>query len=507
MVRPGWIVPAGTFYFHPPTVLYLWPVPYHEKYEAVIGLEVHAQLQTASKLFCSDSVQFGAEPNSQVSPISLAHPGTLPKTNEKAIGYALRLGLALGCQIERENYFARKHYFYPDLPKAYQISQHTTPICNGGGVPIRVGDQERVIRLNRIHMEEDAGKSIHDFPDAFTRIDLNRAGTPLLEIVSEPDLHSPDEAYAYLSTLRRLVQWLGICDGNMEEGSMRCDANISIRLHGETKLGTRVEVKNLNSVRNLKKAVEIEIHRLIELVESGQTIRQETRSFDADNQRTFTLRSKEDAEDYRYFPDPDLAPFHLTDADLRNVQEAMPELPWEKEKRYQQDFQLSTYDAEQLTVDAATASYFEALMQAGAPAKAAANWLMGPIRAFLNEHQLNFPEFTLAPASLAALIHLVESGKVGFTPASTRLLQALVADPTQTPDALAQALNLFQESDTNTLESWIQAVLDAFPDKVQEYKKGKKGVLGLFAGEVKKRSKGKADMNQVTQLLQQKLND
>ena len=479
----------------------------HEKYEAVIGLEVHAQLNTKSKLFCADSTLFGSEPNTQVSSISLAHPGTLPRLNQQAVQHAIRLGLALGCDIARENYFARKHYFYPDLPKAYQISQHTTPICSGGLVPIQVGDSKRSIQLNRIHIEEDAGKSIHDGQDGFTRIDLNRAGTPLLEIVSEPDLHSPEEAYAYMTELRRLVQWLGICDGNMEEGSMRCDANISIRLRGETKLGTRVEVKNLNSVRNLKKAVEIEINRLIALAENGEIIRQETRSFDADQQRTFTLRSKEDAEDYRYFPDPDLAPIHISETTLEEAKLALPELPWETEARLQEDYQLSTYDASQLTLDRSTSVFFDQLVQAGSPPKAAANWLIGPVRTFLNQSHGSITDFPLSASSLSALIQLVETGNVGYTVASGKLLDALIEQPNANPSTLAESMNLLQESDESTLAQWVDEVLASFPDKVQEYKKGKKGVIGLFAGEVKKRSKGKADMNQVTQMLQQKLQD
>lgn len=479
----------------------------HEKYEAVIGLEVHAQLNTASKLFCADSTLFGSEPNTQVSAISLAHPGTLPRLNQQVVQFAIRLGLALGCEIARENYFARKHYFYPDLPKAYQISQHTTPICSGGLVPIQVGNTKRSILLNRIHIEEDAGKSIHDGHDAFTRIDLNRAGTPLLEIVSEPDLHTPEEAYAYMTELRRLVQWLGICDGNMEEGSMRCDANISIRLRGETKLGTRVEVKNLNSVRNLKKAVEIEISRLIDLVENGKTIQQETRSFDADQQRTFSLRSKEDAEDYRYFPDPDLAPIFITESELQAAQDALPELPWETEARFQHIHQLSAYDASQLTIDRSTSLYLDQLVQAGTTPKTAANWMIGPIKTHLNQTNSSIQDFALSASQLANLIQLVESGKVGYTVASGKLLDALIKEPNTNPTTLAASLNLFQESDQSTLAQWVDEVLAAFPDKVQEYKKGKKGVLGLFAGEVKKRSKGKADMNQVTQMLQQKLQD
>jgi len=311
----------------------------NEKYEVVVGLEVHAQLLTASKLFCGDSASFGAAPNTHVSPITLAHPGTLPRMNKKAIEYAIKLGLALQCDIEQHNYFARKNYFYPDLPKGYQISQHTTPICKNGLVAIRVNDVVRHIKLNRIHIEEDAGKSLHDVDENYTAIDLNRAGVPLLEIVSEPDLHSSDEAFAYVTSLRRLVQWLGICDGNMEEGSMRCDANISIRLKGQTTLGTRVEVKNLNSIRNVKRAIDLEVLRLIAITEAGEKIIQETRSYDADNNTTFSLRSKEDADDYRYFADPDLTPFHITNEYLDTIQKSMPALPDALEKKYKTDYQ------------------------------------------------------------------------------------------------------------------------------------------------------------------------
>jgi len=281
----------------------------NDKYQVVIGLEVHTQLLTQSKLFCGDSAAFSTDPNTNISPITLAHPGTLPKMNTKAIEYAVRLGLALHCDIEQHNYFARKNYFYPDLPKGYQVSQHTTPICKNGFVTIKAGEEERNIRLNRIHIEEDAGKSLHDIDEHYTSLDFNRAGVPLLEIVSEPDMHSSEEAFAYITELRKLVTWLGICDGNMEEGSMRCDANISIRLKGDTKLGTRVEVKNLNSVRNVKRAIVTEVQRLIEITERGEKIIQETRSYDADNNLTFSLRTKEDADDYRYFAEPDLAHF------------------------------------------------------------------------------------------------------------------------------------------------------------------------------------------------------
>ena len=290
-----------------------------EKYEAVIGLEIHAQLATSSKLFCGDAASFGAEPNTHISPITMGHPGTLPKTNAKAIEYAIRIGLACGSKIAKDNYFARKNYFYPDLPKGYQVSQHTTPICEGGTISIQLPTGEKIVQLNRIHLEEDAGKSIHDISATDTLIDLNRAGTPLIEMVTEPCIHSAEEAFLFVTEVRKLVRWIGICDGNMEEGSLRCDANISIRLKGVTTLGTRVEVKNLNSIRNIKKAIEFEIDRLIEITETGGTIIQQTRSFDANNDTTFSIRDKEDANDYRYFPEPDLPPFIITDEFLNQI--------------------------------------------------------------------------------------------------------------------------------------------------------------------------------------------
>ena len=478
----------------------------HERFEAVIGLEVHAQLLTHSKLFCGDAASFGAEPNTHISPITLAHPGTLPRMNRQAVEYALRLGLALGCEIEQHNYFARKNYFYPDLPKGYQISQHTTPICKNGGVHIQVGDTERTIRLNRIHMEEDAGKSLHDADPAFTCIDLNRAGVPLLEIVTEPDLHSSDEAFAYLTTLRKLVRWLGICDGNMEEGSLRCDANISIRPRGDKKLGTRVEVKNLNSIRNVKRAIEVELARLVELTEKGEPIRQETRSYDADNNSTFSLRSKEEADDYRYFPDPDLTPFHITDAYLQQVKEALPVLPEQLELHYVNEYGLPQYDARFICSDKATVEYYEALIHTIPEAKkAAANWLMGPVKSWLNEHQSDMEHFPLPPEKMAELVQLVEEGRVNFNIAATRVFPALLQDPRQTALQAATSLNLLQESDSNAVNAWVDEVLAALPDKVDEYRKGKKGLIGLFAGEVKKRSKGKADMQLVNKLLAEKL--
>ncbi len=476
-----------------------------EKYEAVIGLEVHAQLATDSKLFCGDSTAFGAAPNTHVSPITLGHPGTLPKTNKKAVEYAIKMGLACNCDIEKDNYFARKNYFYPDLPKGYQISQHTTPICKGGYVTIHTSTGRKDVQLNRIHLEEDAGKSIHDLEDDFTCIDLNRAGTPLIEIVTEPDLHSAEEAWHYVTEIRKLVQWLGVCDGNMEEGSLRCDANVSVRLRGEKKLGTKVEVKNLNSIRNVKKAIEFEIDRIIGLLEEGKNIQQQTRSFDASNDTTFAIRDKEEANDYRYFPDPDLAPFHLTDDYIQTIKTGLPELPNALVEKYMTQLGLSEYDAAQLCDAKQTADYFEQVALHSQQYKAIVNWMLGPIRQYLNEQQTDFGSLLLKPAILASLIELVQNGKVNFSVASSKLLPVLLEKETD-PLALAESMNLIQVSDGNAIETWVNEAIASMPDKVAEYQKGKKGLIGLFVGEVKKRSQGKADPKQVTSLLEQKLN-
>ena len=476
------------------------------KYEAVIGLEVHAQLQTNSKLFCGDSAAFGGDANTHISPITLAHPGTLPMMNKQAIEYAVKLGLSLGCEIEQHNYFARKNYFYPDLPKGYQVSQHTTPICKNGSVKIKTETGERNILLNRIHIEEDAGKSIHDLDDDYTCIDLNRAGVPLLEIVSEPDLHSSEEAFAYVSELRNLVRWIGICDGNMEEGSMRCDANISIRLKGETKLGTRVEVKNLNSIRNVKRAIDFEIGRLIGIVEQGESILQQTRSFDADKGTTFALRSKEEADDYRYFPEPDLCPFHITNEFLDTVKRSIPQLSAELQMKYTNQYNLPAYDASVICDDRETADFYESIILHTGNCKAAANWLLGPVKSYLNETGTAINGFPVSPETVAKLIELVDSNKVNFSTASSKIFQALLKDPSKEPLQLANELNLIQESDGAAIEAWVDAVLTNMPDKVTEYKKGKKGLIGLFAGEVKKISKGKADIKVANALLEKKLN-
>lgn len=505
--RPGSFLDAFLLIAHCLLSFTFAPVKENEKYQVVIGLEVHTQLLTESKLFSSDSAAFSTDPNTHISPITLAHPGTLPKMNAKAIEYAIKLGLALHCEIEQDNYFARKNYFYPDLPKGYQVSQHTTPICKKGYVPIKVENTERNIRLNRIHIEEDAGKSLHDVDENFTCIDLNRAGVPLLEIVSEPDIHSSDEAFAYLTELRKLVTWLGICDGNMEEGSMRCDANISIRPKGDTKLGTRVEVKNLNSIRNVKKAIEVEVERLIGLVENQQPIIQETRSYDADNNITFPLRSKEDADDYRYFPEPDLPPFHLTNEYIARLKKEMPVLPAALKQRYIDSLKLSDYDASVLCDDKAQVEYFEKVIQHTGNYKAVANWMIGPVKSYLNDNHLDYSNFTLPPEKLAALTVLVETGKLNFGTASSKVLPALLLHPQQDPLQIATALNVLQDSDSHAIEQWVNDVIAAMPDKVKQYQSGKKGLLGLFAGEVKKRSGNKADMQMVNKLLEKKLNN
>lgn len=477
-----------------------------DKYEAVIGLEIHAQLATQSKLFCGDSIAFGAEPNTHVSPITLGHPGTLPKTNMKAVEYAIKMGLACNCEIERYNYFARKNYFYPDLPKGYQVSQHTTPICKGGFITIKTEAGQRNVQLNRIHLEEDAGKSIHDIDENYTCIDYNRAGTPLIEIVTEPDIRTAEEAYQYVTEVRRLVRWINICDGNMEEGSLRCDANVSIRLKGETKLGTKVEVKNLNSIRNVKRAIEIEIERMISVVENGGTITQQTRSFDANNDTTFAIRDKEEANDYRYFAEPDLVPFLLEDSFINSIKQELTYLPNQLTDKYQHELGLSEYDATQLCLEKDIADYYEAIINYTKNYKAAANWLNGPVKHYLNESGLSLKDFSLQPAQLADIIKLVDNGKVGFSVASTKIFHAMMEYPDKSALQLATELNLLQVSDSNELETWINSAIERMPDKVKEYKKGKKGLIGLFVGEVKKMSKGKADPKKVTELLEEKLN-
>lgn len=478
----------------------------YEKYEAVIGLEVHVQLLTNSKMYSSDSAEYGGLPNTHVSAISLGHPGTLPRVNKRAIEFAVKLGLAVNASIREHNEFARKNYFYADLPKGYQITQDKTPICTGGYISLKQEDgTEKKINLTRIHMEEDAGKSMHDQDPYDTLVDLNRAGVPLLEIVSEPDIKSSDEAYAYLTEVRKLVRYLDICDGNMEEGSMRCDANISVRLKGATAFGKKVEVKNMNSIRNVQRAIEFEIKRQIEDVEAGKEIAVETRSFDALKGVTFSLRSKESANDYRYFPEPDLQPVTVSDQYITAVKALMPELPNAIFKRYTAEFKLSEYDAGNLTDIKEIALYFNELVKHTKNYKAAANWMMGAVKSHLNESALHISSFELKPERIAELIAIIDEGKISNSVASQKVFPAMLKSPGKTPLAIAEELNLIQESNTDALQDHVNQAIAMYPDKVTEYKNGKVNLVGLFMGEVMKLSKGKADPKLASRLVKETL--
>lgn len=475
------------------------------RYEVVIGLEVHAQLLTETKAYSADLNAYGSAPNTNISAITLGHPGTLPVMNRKTIDFAIRLGLACGCQIAPNQHFARKNYFYPDLPKGYQITQDTTPICTGGQILIRTEDgQHKLIGLTRIHMEEDAGKSIHDVDVFDTLVDLNRAGTPLLEIVSEPDLRSSTEAYNYLTEVRKLLRYLDICDGNMEEGSMRCDANVSVRLVGAKDFGTKVEVKNMNSIRNVQRAIEFEVNRQIEALENGQTLVQETRGFDALKGITISMRTKEAANDYRYFPEPDLPPIHVSTEHIAHIAAKMPALPNALFERYTKTYGLSEYDAYNITDQKGLALYYEGLISHSKNYKAAANWLMGEIKSYLNEQGIDITAFPLAPGRIAALIDLIDAGKISNSIAAQRVFPELFKSE-QSPLEIAEALNLLQSSDSNVIEGFIAEVIRRNPNEVERYKNGEKQLIGFFMGQLMKVSGGKADPKASNALLRQKL--
>lgn len=478
------------------------------KYEVVIGLEVHAQLATQSKIFASDATTYGQAPNTNISLLTFAHPGTLPKLNEQVPRLAIKMGLACNCEITRVNIFDRKNYFYPDLPKGYQITQDRAPICVGGEVLIRLKNgEEKSIRLNRIHMEEDAGKSIHAEQEEDTQVDLNRAGVPLVEIVSEPDLRSGEEAAAYFGEVRKLVRYLEICDGNMEEGSLRADANVSVRLKGATEYGQKVEIKNMNSIRNLQRAVEHEFVRQVAAVEQNEAIISETRSFNVQDGSTSSMRMKETLTDYRYFPDPDLPPFIVSEELLAEIKAEMPTLPRVLFEKFQQVYGLPVYDATVLTEAKETAAYFEAICERTNNYKAASNWMMGPIKSYLNEEGIELTDFPLVPERITALISLVEQNLLSFSAASQQLFPLLFTDPTTDVQELAKQHNLLQESGDDFILPIVEEVLAQFPDKVAAYKKGKKGLLGMFMGEVMKRTKGKADPKKTNQRLQELLDN
>jgi aspartyl-tRNA(Asn)/glutamyl-tRNA(Gln) amidotransferase subunit B len=477
-----------------------------DKYEVVIGLEIHAQMLTKSKAYASDANEFGSHPNTNVSVVSLGHPGTLPVMNKKTIENAIKLGLACHANIASDQYFARKNYFYPDLPKGYQITQDKTPICTGGYLVVK--DDQGVYKnvgITRIHMEEDAGKSIHDVDVYDTLVDLNRAGVPLLEIVSEPDIRSSLEAYNYVTEVRKLVRYLDICDGNMEEGSLRCDANISVRLIGAKEFGTKVEVKNMNSIRNVQRAIEFEISRQIEVIETGGVVSQETRGFDALKGITISMRSKEAANDYRYFPEPDLQPIYVGQEHIEAIKVEMPALPRELYLKYTEQFGLSEYDATILVDNKHIALYFEEILINTTHIKMAANFLMGEIKGYLNQRVLEITEFPLKPASIADLINLIEAGKVSYSVASSKIFPAMFDNQTLSALELATKLNVLQESDENSLVNYINQVIESNPAEIQRYINGEKQLVGFLMGQLMKISQGKADPKQANPLLRKVL--
>lgn len=476
-----------------------------DKYTVVIGLEVHAQLLTRSKIFNGDSSVFGSAPNTNIDAISLGHPGTLPKLNKRVVELAVKMGFACNCEITRLTIFDRKNYFYPDLPKGYQLTQDRAPICKGGYVTIKSKDGEKNIPLNRIHMEEDAGKSIHLDNEKDSLIDLNRAGTPLIEIVTEPALRNSEDAGAVLSEIRKIVRYLDICDGNMEEGSLRCDANVSIMLKDATSYGKKVEIKNMNSIKNVQRAIDSEVERQIREVEKGNAIVSETRTFDAVTGKTAGMRTKEELNDYRYFPDPDLSPVMLSDEWLAIIKSEMPALPNELFRKFISHYQLPEYDAGVLTESRDVALYFQATCEKTKNFKSASNWIMGPVKSYLNEFGVSADEFPVSPGKLAELIDLVESGQVSFTIAAQRLFPELFKNPNKSALEVARQLNLLQDSSQESLQPIIDEVIKEFPLKVEEYQKGKKGIISMFMGEVMKRSKGKADPKVATDLLTKKL--
>jgi aspartyl-tRNA(Asn)/glutamyl-tRNA(Gln) amidotransferase subunit B len=476
-----------------------------DKYVAVIGLEVHAQLLTKSKIYNSDSTTFGNSPNTNVGVVTLAHPGTLPKLNKRAVEFAIKMGLACNCNISRFNIFDRKNYFYPDLPKGYQLTQHRTPVCKGGFITISTKNGQKNIELNRIHIEEDAGKSIHLQNETDTLVDLNRAGVALIEIVTEPSIRTSEEAAALLTEIRKLVRYLDICDGNMEEGSLRCDANVSVMLKGDTTFGKKVEVKNMNSIRNVQRAIDHEIDRQIVEIENGGTIISETRTFDASSGKTFGMRAKEELNDYRYFPDPDLSPMVVSEEWLALIKQSMPELPRELAEKYIRQYHLPEYDANVITDSKDVAKYFEEVCEYCRNYKAVSNWIMGPVKSCLNELNLSAEVFPIRPVTLAEIIGLIDNAMISYSMAYQRLFPEMLKNPHKSPLEVAQQLNLFQDSSADSILPIIEAILKEFPLKVEEYKNGKKGIVSMFMGEVMKRSKGKADPKIASELLNKKL--
>ncbi|NHC33627.1 Asp-tRNA(Asn)/Glu-tRNA(Gln) amidotransferase subunit GatB [Scytonema millei] len=488
--------------------------PTKTKYEAIIGLETHCQLNTNTKIFSSSSTEFGSPPNTNIDPICMGLPGVLPVLNEKVLEYAVKAGLALNCQIASYSKFDRKQYFYPDLPKNYQISQYDLPIAQHGWLEIELVDADnnpirKRIGITRLHMEEDAGKLVHGGSDrlsgsTYSLVDYNRAGVPLVEIVSEPDMRSGQEAAEYAQELRRILRYLGVSDGNMQEGSLRCDVNISVRPVGQKEFGTKVEIKNMNSFNAIQRAIEYEIERQIAAVESGERIIQETRLWEEGSQRTVSMRTKEGSSDYRYFPEPDLAPIEVSKAQLEQWRVELPELPAQKRHRYESELGLSAYDTRVLTDERAVSEYFEATVAAGASAKQAANWIMGDIAAYLNSNKLSIGEIALKPKTLAELIQLIEGNTISGKIAKDILPELL----TQGGSAkeLVERKGLIQISDRSAIEAIVEQVIAANPKELEQYRNGKTKLLGFFVGQVLKQTGGRADPKLTNQLLAEKLN-
>ena len=473
------------------------------KYEAVIGLEVHAQLLTDSKIFCGCSTKFGNDPNSNTCPVCLGHPGVLPVLNKKVVEFTALMGLATNCRINEHSIFARKNYFYPDLPKGYQISQYEEPICENGFIEVNPKNgSSKKIGITRIHMEEDAGKSIHD-QSSDTLVDVNRCGVPLMEIVSEPDIRTAEEAYLYLSKIKQIVQYLGICDGNMEEGSLRCDANISVRLKGESELGVKTEIKNMNSFRNVERAIEYEVKRQIDLIEDGERIVQQTLLWDADVNEAHPMRSKEEAHDYRYFPDPDLLPV-IVDTNWKNeIAKFLPELPDAKLKRFVSDYSLPVYDSEILTQTKTLAKYYEEVISVTDEYKIASNWVTGDVLAVINEKKFDISDFPVSPVNLGMLSNRIKDGTISGKIAKE--VFPIMFENNFDPEQIVKEKNLVQISDTSEIEAIIQKIIDANSGQVEEYRSGKEKDFGFFVGQVMKESKGKANPKLVNEILRNKL--
>lgn len=473
------------------------------EYEPVIGLEIHAQLLTESKLFCGCSTQFGNPPNTNVCPICMGHPGVLPKINKKAIDFAIRMGLATNCTINKYSIFARKNYFYPDLPKGYQISQFELPLCSNGFIEIASSNGKRKIRINRIHLEEDAGKSIHDQGN-FTLLDFNRCGVPLIEIVTAPDIRTPEEAGIFLSEIRQIVKYLGICDGNMEEGSLRCDANISIRKKGEERLGTKTEVKNMNSIKNVVNALKAEIARQIELLENNETVIQQTLLWNAEKNIIEPMRSKEESHDYRYFPEPDLPILEIDEVWLEKIKQNLPELPSKRKKRFKEQYNLPEYDIEILTSEKEYADYYESIVQLTKDYKSASNWFMTEILKIINEKKVTLKEFPIRPEWIASLINLINNGTISSKIAK-KIFSEMLSEP-QAPETIIKKKNLTQITDRKIIEKIVEEVLRSNSKQVEQYLTGKEKVFAHFVGEIMKITKGKANPALVNEILKEKLN-